>query len=99
MNRRVTDRISNRDILINKVQAFTYEELSSFSVDALQSIILGLFGRRSPEYLKTLEIKGAHSLAHIICDECNINYPDKYCVDNTLKFLDEKLNKRGLHAN
>jgi hypothetical protein len=98
MNRRATDKLNGRDILINKVRAFTYEELCSFSVDALQSIILGLYGRRSPEYLKTLEIRGAHSLAHIICDECNIDYPDKYCVDNTIRLLDDKLNRRGCHA-
>lgn len=102
MNRRASDKarrtsdklVITRNTLIRRLQRFTYEQLAEFSVSQLQSIILGLFGRKSSEYAKTLEIKSVHSLAHTICDECDITYPGKCSIDDVIKMVEEKIKER-----
>lgn len=91
MNRRATDKISDRSTLVRRLQKFTYEELTAFSVSQLQSIVLGLFGRNSKEYRGIMESHNTYGISHTICDECNIDYPGKTEITDTIKMLEDKI--------
>lgn len=91
MNRRASDKTQGRDILVKRLQRLAYEDLITFTVPQLQSVVLGLFGRKSPEYTGTYEVTNIHRLAHMICDECDINYPGKFDMYDTIKMVEQKL--------
>ena len=94
MNRRTGDNMG-RGVLVKQLQKFTYEDLVTFSPAQLQSVVLGLFGRKSREYAGSLDIQNPHRLSHLICDECNIEYPGRYRVEDTIKMLKFKLKTKG----
>ncbi len=102
MNRRITDKarrvsdklVADRETLKRRLRKLNYDELSGFSVDQLQNIVLGLFGRRSPEYQSSKECISSYALAHIICDECEMGYPGKFDMQSTIKMIENKINEK-----